>query len=171
VSKDAASLKNAAASVSRGEASLKNADEWASSNAGELVSKNAVAGSRPPPAAADSKAGPARGKDNPAPTWAEAAPPVGALAEAADRPAAGPASADTADTGRQAGAGGPPAALPAITTDEREAFALRAPFNCCAVWFPRTITQLHDSAFNFWRYAHHQSSVGDINFCTVTATP
>jgi hypothetical protein len=59
-----------------------------------LVSKNAVAGSRPPPAAADSKAGPARGKDNPAPTWAEAAPPVGALAEAADRPAAGPASAD-----------------------------------------------------------------------------
>jgi len=104
---------------------LKNADELAPSNAGELVSKNAVAGSRPPPAAADSKAGPLRGKDNPAPT--EAAPPVGALAEAADRPAAGPASADTADTGRQAGAGGPPAALPAITTDEQGALALRAP--------------------------------------------
>jgi hypothetical protein len=127
VSKDAASLKNAAASVSRGEASLNNADEWASSNAGELASKNAVAGSRPPPAAADSKAGPARGKDNPAPTWAEAAPPVGALAEAAEHPAAVPANADTADIGRQAGAGGPPAAVPAITTDERWALALRAP--------------------------------------------
>ena len=80
---------------------MKNADERASSNAGELVSKSAVAGSRPPRAAADSKAGPARGKDNPAPTCAEAVPPVAALAEAAKHPAPVPASADTVEPGRR----------------------------------------------------------------------
>jgi hypothetical protein len=91
--------------VSRGGALLKNADGRASSNAGELVSKNAVAGSRPLLAAADSKAGPARGKDNQAPTCREAAASAGAPGEAAERPAAErlaavvPDSADAADTG------------------------------------------------------------------------
>jgi len=92
-----------------------------------LVSKSAVAGSRPPRAAADSKAGPARGKDNPAPTCAEAVPPVAALAEAAKHPAPVPASADTVEPVRQAEAGGPPAVLPTIRRKSREVPALRAP--------------------------------------------